>query len=83
MFCGSGIAMIDEDTAGIMPVYCDRRQQVESARKLMSMEFNYLYPAHINIRKDPIPLSRRIPLDGSVSLKNRARGILPMFRYGR
>lgn len=83
MFCGSGIAMIDEDTAGIMPVYCDRRQQVESAKKLMSMEFNYLYPAHINIRKDPIPLSKRIPLDGSVSLKNRARGILPLFRYGR
>lgn len=82
LFCGSGMAMIDDETAGIMPVFCDRKQQVESARKLMNMDFKYLYPAHINVRSDAIPPDKRIPVTGHVPFMNRLKGTVPLFRYG-
>lgn len=80
LFCGSGLALIDDKTVGILSVFTDREQQVESAKRLAEMDFRYLYPAHLGLRKDPIPPGKRIPVKG-ISLRDRIKGILPLFRY--
>jgi len=80
LFSGSGLALINDNTVGILSVFSDRKQQVESAKKLMQVDFRYLYPAHLHIRKDPIPPDNRIPVKG-ISFMDRVKGILPLFRY--
>ncbi len=81
LFSGSGLAVINSNTAGILSAFTDRRQQIESAKRLMQMDFQYLYPAHLHVCKEAIPRGRRIPVTGRVSFINRVKGILPLFRY--
>ena len=81
LFSGSGLALIDDKTVGIMSVFTDRDKQVESAKRLAAMDFIYLYPAHLGVRKDPIPPGRRIPVDGKIKPAERIKGLLPLFRY--
>lgn len=83
LFSGCGLSLFGYNTVGIMPVFYDRRKQIESAHKLMEMEFRYLYPAHLNIRKDEIPLEKRIPFEDKLSFVDRITGTLPLFRYPR
>jgi hypothetical protein len=46
---------------GIVPVFYDRIKQVESAKILAEMEYSYLYPAHLNVRKDEVKKENRVP----------------------
>lgn len=80
LFCGSGLALVDGRTVGIMSVFDNREEQVRSAQKLAAMDFRYLYPAHLHIRKDPIPPEQRIPVK-KISFMHRVKGIKPLFRY--
>lgn len=80
LFSGSGLALINDNTVGILSVFSDRQQQVDSAKRLMQMDFRYLYPAHLHIRKDPIPPESRIPVNG-ISFMDRVKGVMPLFRY--
>lgn len=80
LFSGSGLALINDNTAGILSVFSDRQQQVDSAKKLIQMDFRYLYPAHLHIRKDPIPPESRIQVKG-ISFMDRVKGVMPLFRY--
>jgi glyoxylase-like metal-dependent hydrolase (beta-lactamase superfamily II) len=80
LFSGCGLAMIDRSRAGILPVFSDREEQVRSAQRLMRMDYRFLYPMHLHVRKDPIPMENRIWLSAR-SVMERIRGILPLFRY--
>ena len=81
LFSGCGLSMFGYNTVGVMPVFYDRKLQVESAHRLMEMNFRFLYPAHLSIRKDEIPLGERIPFKGKMSFRDRLTGTLPLFRY--
>ena len=80
LFSGSGLALLDSGRVGIMSVFDDRAEQLASAERLAAMNFRYLYPAHLGIRKDPVPPDCRIPA-GRISVMDRIRGIRPLFRY--
>ena len=81
LFSGSGLAMIDRSRVGILSVFSDREEHVRSAQRLMRMDYRYLYPAHVHIRKDPIPPENRVSISAK-SVMDRIKGILPLFRYG-
>lgn len=81
LFAGCTLALFNKNTVGIVPVHDNRENQIESARKLAAMDFTYLYPAHLNLRKDEIKKNQRIPFKGKVSLIDRLTGTLPIFRY--
>jgi hypothetical protein len=66
---------------GIVPVFYDREKQVESAKILSDMEYSYLYPAHLNVRKDEIKKESRVPFKGKIKRIDRITGTLPVFRY--
>jgi glyoxylase-like metal-dependent hydrolase (beta-lactamase superfamily II) len=83
LISGCGLSLFGDDIVGIVPVFHDRDQQIESAHKLMAMEFKYLYPVHFNIRADEIPIEDRIPVDKKISLKDMITGTLPIFRWGK
>lgn len=83
LFSGCGLSLFGNSTVGLVPVFYNREEQVESAHKLMGMEFDYLYPAHMNLRHDAIPLKARIPFKGKPALADRLTGTLPLFRYPR
>jgi len=83
LFSGCGLTLFGKSTAGIVPVFYNRSMQIESAKRLMDLDFNYLYPAHINLRKDPLPREKRIPFTGKIPPVDRITGTLPLFRYGR
>ena len=83
LISGCGLSLFGDDTVGIVPIFHDREQQIESAHKLMAMEFKYLYPVHFNIRADEISIEDRIPVENKKSIKEMITGIMPMFRYGK
>ncbi len=83
LFAGCALSMLGKKTAGIVPVYHDRNQQIVSAKKLSEMDFRYLYPAHIDINEQQITLTERIPFKGSIPLAMRLIGSIPFFRYPR
>ena len=82
LIAGCGLSVFGSRDVGIVPVFDDRNKQIESAQKLMAMEFKYLYPAHFNLRKDEISIKDRIPYKGR-SLKNKISGELPFFSYSK
>ena len=81
LFAGSGLSLLDRSTAGLVAIFSDREKQVESARMLADMEFNWLCPAHLHLRTDMINRERRIPFSGRVPLRERITGSLPLFSY--
>lgn len=81
LFSGCGLSLFGSSNVGIVPVFNDRKLQIESAHKLMEMEFKFLYPAHMNLRTDEISLQKRIPFKGKISFIDRITGTLPLFRY--
>lgn len=83
LFSGCGLSLFGNNTVGIVPVFYDRLMQIESAKRLMNHDFNYLYPAHLNLRKDPLPPEKRIPFSGKIPFIDRLTGTLPLFRYCR
>ncbi|MFA5518367.1 MAG: MBL fold metallo-hydrolase [Spirochaetota bacterium] len=81
LFAGCGLSLFNKNTVGIVPIHDNRKKQIESAKKLAAMDFTYLYPAHLSLRKDEIKKNQRIPFKGKVSLTDRLTGTLPIFRY--
>jgi len=81
LFAGCGLSLIGENTVGIVPVFFDREKQIHSAMELASLEFKYLYPAHLKLRNDEIDKNNRIPFTGKISLIDRITGTLPIFSY--
>ncbi len=83
LFSGCGLSLFGKNTVGIVPVYYDREKQLASARKLLEMEFSYLYPAHMNIKNDEIKKEARVPFNGKMKLLDRITGTQPVFWYPR
>jgi len=83
LISGCGLSIFGSSVVGIVPVFHDRDKQIESAHKLMAMEFKYLYPAHFNLRRDEISIKDRISFNKSIPLKNIISGILPVFSYNK
>jgi len=81
LFSGCGLSLFGSSNVGIVPVFNDRKLQIESAHKIMEMNFRFLYPAHMNLRMDEITIPERIPFNGKVSFIDRITGTLPLFRY--
>ncbi len=81
LFCGSGLLLSGKGTVGISPVFYNRKEQIESGRLLMNMDFKYLYPAHMRIRRDSIPREKRVYSKGVISLCRRLTGFYPLFEY--
>lgn len=83
LFSGCGISLFGRNTAGIVPVFYNREEQVASAKMLAAIEFSYLYPAHLNLRNDEIKKNCRVPFSGKLKRVDRITGTLPIFRYPR
>lgn len=83
LFSGCAISLLGKNTAGIVPVFSDRKTQVESAYKIMDMNFSFLCPAHMNVRTDSIEKGDRVPFTGKLSLTDSVTGALPIFSYPR
>jgi glyoxylase-like metal-dependent hydrolase (beta-lactamase superfamily II) len=81
LFSGCGLSLFGKNSVGIVPVFYDREKQVESAKILSDMEYSYLYPAHLNVRKDEIKKESRVPFKGKIKRIDRITGTLPVFRY--
>lgn len=81
LFSGCGLSLFGRNTVGIVPVFYDRKKQVESAKILAEMEYSYLYPAHLNVRKDEVKKENRVPFKGKIKRIDRITGTLPVFRY--
>jgi len=80
LFSGSGLSSFGENIFGIVPVFHDRDMQVESGRKLMGINFRYLYPSHMILADREMPLCDRVPFSGRIPVLYRAAGLLPLFR---
>lgn len=81
LFSGCGLSLFGGNTVGVVPVFYDRNKQVESAKKLADMEYSYLYPAHLNVRKDEVKKESRVAFKGKIKRIDRFTGTLPIFRY--
>lgn len=81
LFSGCGLSLFGRNTVGIVPVFYDRIKQVESAKILAEMEYSYLYPAHLNVRKDEVKKESRVPFKGKIKRIDLITGTLPVFRY--
>ncbi len=79
LFSGSGILVDGKGTAGVSPVFYNREEQLESARRLMKMDFKYLYPAHMKVVKEVVTRDRRDYIDESPSIIQKIKGFLPLF----
>jgi len=81
LFSGCGLSLFGRNSVGVVPVFYDRKMQLDSAKRLMELEFDYLCSAHMNVRRDVVRRDMRVPFKGKVSFVDRATGTLPLFRY--
>ena len=81
LFSGSALSFFGDNIAGIVPFFSDREMQIESARKLMETDFRFLYPAHMKLKREEIPLKRRVPFEGKIPFIYNLMGVFPIFSY--
>jgi len=81
LFSGSALSFLGDDTVGIVPVFDDRNAQIKSAHKLMEMDFRFLCPAHMKLKKEEVAPDNRFPFMGRVPFLYCLFGLLPIFRY--
>ena len=80
MLAGCALAMLSRNTAGIVPVFTDRKMQIESAQRLAGMDFTWMYSIHFYLNTARITRETRIsPVRRDTA--SRLIGSLPVFRY--
>lgn len=80
LFSECGLSILGKKTVGIVPVFYNRKEQIESAKKLAQMDFKYLYPAHLYLNHKEISKGKRVACNQK-SFINRIFGSLPLFKY--
>lgn len=83
LFSGCALSLIGENTAGIVPVFYNRREQINSAMDLAQREFKYLYPAHMFLNHREIDKDKRIFYKEKIPFLSKISGALPLFKYKR
>jgi glyoxylase-like metal-dependent hydrolase (beta-lactamase superfamily II) len=81
LFSGCALSLIRPDTVGLVPIFYDRALQVRSGRYLAKLDFNYLFPVHLFLRSDTIPLNNRRPCKGKPGWLNKLMGDRLFFKY--
>ena len=80
LLAGCALALLSRRTAGITPVFDNRKAQCESAQRLSHMEFTQMFPIHFYLNTEPVPLGRRITCS-TRSIRSFITGSKPFFRY--
>ncbi|WP_321496031.1 MBL fold metallo-hydrolase [uncultured Desulfobacter sp.] len=74
LFSGCALSLLTPHVAGLVPVFHDRAEQIRSGEYLAGMDFRYLLPAHMCLRRDEIPLERRRPVSGKKGVVSKLMG---------
>lgn len=74
LFSGCALSLLKPHLAGLVPIFHDRQEQVRSGRLLAELDFKYLFPVHMFLRNDEIPLEKRLPCTGKKGLTARLMG---------
>lgn len=82
LFPGCAISLLKQNLAGLVPIFHDRKEQIRSGTRLAELDFKYLFPVHMFLRNDEIPLEKRLPCTGKKGLAARLMGTHFLFRYG-
>lgn len=80
LFSGCALSLLAPGIAGIVPIFHNRQDQIHSGQFLAGMQFNYLFPAHMSLRADKIPLERRRPVTPKKGLVSKLMGNYLLFR---
>ena len=80
LFSGCALSLLALDLVGIVPVFHNRKEQIRSGESLAAMDFNYLFPVHMYLRSDEIPLEKRRAVSGGNGWAARLRGDHLIFR---
>lgn len=81
LFSGCALSLVRPDTVGLVPIFYDRKKQLLSGRHLAGLDFTRLFPAHLFLRSDAIPRSRRRPCAGKRGWPARLMGDCFLFKY--
>lgn len=74
LFSGCALSLLTPHLAGLVPIFHDRAEQIRSGEYLAGMNFRYLLPVHMCLRRDEIPLERRRPVRGKKGLVAKLMG---------
>ncbi|MCP4116940.1 MAG: MBL fold metallo-hydrolase [Desulfobacteraceae bacterium] len=82
LFSGCALSLLNRDIVGMVPIFHDRKEQIRSGQRLAELDFRYLFPVHMFLRTDEIPLAKRLPCTGKKGIMARLMGNHLFFRYG-
>lgn len=74
LFSGCALSLLTPDLAGLVPIFHNRKEQIRSGEYLARMNFRYLFPVHMFLRSDEIPLERRRAVSGKKGLLSKLMG---------
>ena len=81
LFSGCALSLLSPHLVGIIPIFHDRKEQFRSGKRLAKMDFKYLFPVHMFLRNDEIPLEKRLPCTEKKGITDRLMGNHLFFRY--
>ncbi|WP_020587378.1 MBL fold metallo-hydrolase [Desulfobacter curvatus] len=74
LFSGCALSLLTPNLVGLVPIFHNRTEQIRSGEYLAGMNFRYLFPVHMFLRFDEIPLERRRPISGKKGLVSKLMG---------
>lgn len=80
LFSGCALSLLEPNLVGIVPIFHDRKEQIRSGKRLAEMDFRYLFPVHMFLKSDEIPLKKRRPCTGKKGMMTRLMGNHLFFR---
>jgi len=83
LFSGCALSLLAPDLVGLVPIFHNRKDQLRSGRFLAGMNFQHLFPVHMYLRADKIPLERRQPVRGKKGVMSTLMGEHLLFRIPR
>jgi glyoxylase-like metal-dependent hydrolase (beta-lactamase superfamily II) len=81
LFSGCALSLLNPHLVGMVPIFHDRKEQVRSGQLLAKLDFRYLFPVHMFLRTDEIPLEKRLPCNGKKGATAKLMGDHFLFRY--
>jgi len=80
---GCGISLFGGNTAGLVPVFSNRKDQVNSGKMLAELDYRHLYPVHLSFTTRDVSIDRRRPFKTRKRLQIMLTGTRPLFRISK
>ena len=74
LFSGCALSLLTPNLAGLVPIFHNRKEQIRSGEYLAGMNFRHLFPVHMFLRSDEIPLEKRLPVSDRKGLASKLMG---------